>query len=66
MRINGQGMLPNKTMLEKLEFFTNPEEGHKFQQRKKTLKNQQQHQDVKCQYQHVEKEPLYFLKSKTK
>ena len=44
MRINGQGMLPNKTMLEKLEFFTNPEEGDKFHQRKKTLKNQQHHQ----------------------
>lgn len=64
LNINCHGLLPNKTNLEKLEFFTNEYEKNQFDKRLKVIKKLKE-QDIKCLYQYVKKDQLFFLKDKT-
>lgn len=65
LRVNCHGLLPNKTSLEKFEFFTDENEKNNFRHRMKHYKSSN-NLDVRCKYQYVKKEDLYFQRKSKK
>ena len=63
LKINCHGLLPDKTNLEKLEFFTDDNEKKKFNKRLLEFKNEN-YPDIKCKYEYYKPNELYFLRNK--